>query len=125
VLGPSQSLSPPPFTAPAVLYKGKRGRKCKRTTKVAESKARGFMGLRLSPILRILAVWRRRGQLSYVHIEWRQEGFIVAFTSNLPWERQVTLPQVAAKNDPPEFDQLLHTIGKILTGVSSMLCDWD
>jgi len=81
-LGPSQSLSLPPFTAPAVLYKGKRGRKRKRTTKEAESKARGLMGLRLNPILRILGVWRQRGQLSYVHREWRQGGFIVAFAPN-------------------------------------------
>jgi hypothetical protein len=67
------------------------------------------MGLRLSPILRILGVWRRRGQLSYVHIEGRQGGFIVAFTPNLPWERLVTLPQATAKNDPRN--------SKILTGL--------
>jgi hypothetical protein len=36
-----------------------------------------------STYLEILGVVRRRGQLSYVHIEWRQGGFIIAFTPNL------------------------------------------
>jgi hypothetical protein len=40
---PSQPAPPPPSTAPAVLYKGKGGKERKRTTKAAESKARGFL----------------------------------------------------------------------------------
>jgi hypothetical protein len=39
--------------------------------------------LRLSFILKILRVWRRRGQLLYVEIKWRQGGFIVTFIFNL------------------------------------------
>jgi hypothetical protein len=57
---------------------------------------------RVQPYLDILGVWRRRGQLSYVHIECQQGGFIIAFTPNLLWKSNVTLPQVTAKSDPPE-----------------------
>jgi hypothetical protein len=38
--GPNYLL---PSTVPAVLYKGKRGRERKRTTKAAELKARGYL----------------------------------------------------------------------------------
>jgi hypothetical protein len=40
---PSESHYLPPSTAPAVLYKGKGGKERKRTTKAAESKARGYL----------------------------------------------------------------------------------
>jgi hypothetical protein len=39
----SESHYLPPSTAPAVLYKGKGGKERKRTTKAAESKARGYL----------------------------------------------------------------------------------
>ena len=42
-LDPSGFHHLPSSTAPAVLYKGKGGRERKRTTKAAESKARGYL----------------------------------------------------------------------------------
>jgi hypothetical protein len=39
----SQPASPPPSTAPAILYKGRGGKERKRTNKAAESKAAGWL----------------------------------------------------------------------------------